>query len=156
MTTRLFSFERESAMSFNMTPVIDIVFLLIIFFALVFKFIEAENFPVAVPDNCNFALNPAEQSASTTLTVIQNESGMSDFAVGSEKISAANYNEVPSKLSDLINERLKTSTNDKTVTLRIDKDVPYSQAQFALAGIAKSSATDIRLAVIKEQQTTSN
>jgi biopolymer transport protein ExbD len=88
----------------------------------------------------------------TTITVIKDKSGFSDFAVGSEKVSAANYNEVPAKLADLINERLKTTTYDKTVTLRIDKDVPYSQAQFALAGIAKSSATDIRLAVIKEQQ----
>jgi biopolymer transport protein ExbD len=151
MTAKLFSFERESLTSFNMTPVIDIVFLLIIFFALVFKFIEAENFPVAVPDNCNFALNPTEQTTPTTITVIKDKDGMSDFAVGSEKVSMANYSEVPSKLADLINERLKTATNDKTITLRIDKDIPYSQAQFALAGIAKSSATDIRLAVIKEQ-----
>ena len=152
MTTKLFSLERESVTSFNMTPVIDIVFLLIIFFALVFKFIEAENFPVAVPDNCNFAQNSAQQSAPTTITVIKDQTGSSDFAVGSEKVSMANYSEVPSKLADLIDERLKTTTNDKTITLRIDKDIPYSQAQFALAGIARSSATDIRLAVIKEQQ----
>jgi biopolymer transport protein ExbD len=153
---RLSSFEREPMTSFNMTPVIDIVFLLIIFFALVFKFIEAENFPVAVPDNCNFAQSQVEQqSAMTTITVIKDQTGRSDFAVGSEKISMASYNEVPSKLADLINERLKTTTYDKTVTLRIDKDIPYSQAQFALAGIAKSSATDIRLAVIKEQQPSS-
>ena len=153
---RLSSFERELMTSFNMTPVIDIVFLLIIFFALVFKFIEAENFPVAVPDNCNFAQNPTEQPALTTITVIKDDNGMSDFAVGSEKVSMANYSEVPLKLANLINERLKTTTNDKTVTLRIDKDIPYSQAQFALAGIARSSATDIRLAVIKEQQTKSS
>jgi biopolymer transport protein ExbD len=152
---RLSSFEREPMTSYNMTPVIDIVFLLIIFFALVFKFIEAENFPVAVPDSCNFAQNSAEQTAPTTVTVIKDESGISDFAVGSEKVSAANYSEIPSKLADLIDKHLKTITNDKTVTLRIDKDVPYSQAQFALAGIAKSSATDIRLAVIKEQQPSS-
>jgi biopolymer transport protein ExbD len=152
MATRLFSFEREPMTSFNMTPVIDIVFLLIIFFALVFKFIEAENFPVTVPDSCGFAQNQVEQTAPTTITVIKGDSGMSDFAVGSDKVLAANYNEIPSKLADLINKRLTTITNDKTITLRIDKNVPYSQAQFALAGIAKSSATDIRLAVIKEQQ----
>jgi biopolymer transport protein ExbD len=156
MATGIIIFEKEPTMSFNMTPVIDIVFLLIIFFALVFKFIEAENFPVAVPDNCNFAQNSAEQSASTTITVIKNQSGISGFAVSSEKISVANYNEIPSKLADLINQRLKTATNDKTVTLRIDKDIPYSEAQFALAGIAKSSAKDIRLAVIKERQENSS
>jgi biopolymer transport protein ExbD len=157
MATKSFSFEREAATSFNMTPVIDIVFLLIIFFALVFKFIEAENFPVAVPDSCNFAQAQIDsQSAATTITVIKSRSGMSDFAVGSDKVSAANYSEIPLKLADLIDDRLKTTAYDKTVTLRIDKDVPYSQAQFALAGIAKSSATNIRLAVIKEQQANSS
>ncbi len=40
--------------TFNMTPIIDIVFLLIIFFLVVCQFIEAENFPVAVPDGCEF------------------------------------------------------------------------------------------------------
>jgi biopolymer transport protein ExbD len=77
----------------------------------------------------------------------------SEFAIGMEKIPASNYREVPAKLAGLLDQRLKQlPSNNKTVTLRIDKDVPYSQAQFALAGIAKSSATDIRLAVIKEQQ----
>jgi biopolymer transport protein ExbD len=158
MAARLFSFEREPATSFNMTPVIDIVFLLIIFFALVFKFIEAENFPVVVPDNCNFAQSGVEQQrASTTITVIKSEGRMSDFAVGSDKVSAAGYGEIPAKLADLIDRRLNDlPAKDKTIILRIDKDIPYSQVQFALAGIAKSNATDIRLAVIKEEQNASN
>jgi hypothetical protein len=37
--------------------------------------------------------------------------------------------------------------------LRIDKDVPFAQAQYALAGIAASSATDIQLAVLKDKGT---
>jgi biopolymer transport protein ExbD len=154
MAAKSFSFEREPATSFNMTPVIDIVFQLIIFFALVFKFIEAENFPVAVPDSCKFAQSEVDQqSAITTITVIKGDDEMSDFAVGSEKVAVSNYREVPAKLANLIDQRLKQlPSNNKTVTLRIDKDVPYSQAQFALAGIAKSTANDIRLAVIKEQQ----
>jgi biopolymer transport protein ExbD len=158
MAAKSFSFEREPATSFNMTPVIDIVFQLIIFFALVFKFIEAENFPVVVPDNCQFAQAPLDsQSAATTVTVIKNDGATSDFAVGSEKVAVSNYREVPAKLADLLDQRLKQlPSNNKTVTLRIDKDVPYSQAQFALAGIAKSNANDIRLAVIKEQQPSSN
>ena len=137
-----------------MTPVIDIVFLLIIFFALVFKFIEAENFPVTVPDSCRFAQGEdGTQSAMTTITVMKNDSGMSDFAVGAEKAAGADYEEITRKLAGLIDSRLKDLPKEKRiVTLRIDKDVPYFEAQYALAGIAASTATDIRIAVMKNEE----
>ena len=152
MRTRAFSANSGAEPAFNLTPVIDIVFLLIIFFAVVCKFIEAENFPVTVPDGCGYAQSEVEtQIASTTVSVIKTDSEMSDFAVGSEKVSASNYGEVADKLAGLINERLKTLPSDgRTVTLRIDKDVSYAEAQYALAALAASDATDIRLAVIKD------
>ncbi|MCK4888036.1 MAG: biopolymer transporter ExbD, partial [Planctomycetes bacterium] len=53
---------RTSSKSFNMTPIVDIVFLMIIFFLVVFQFIDAENFPVNVPDNCDYALDGQQQS----------------------------------------------------------------------------------------------
>jgi biopolymer transport protein ExbD len=154
MDARLFSFGREPVTSFNMTPVIDIVFQLIIFFALVFKFIEAENFPVAVPAGCQFAQTEVDsQSAATTVTIVKTGEATSDFAVGSEKISASSRSQVPAKVAGLIDSRLKQLPKEnRVITLRIDKNVPYSQAQYALAGIAKSTATDIRLAVIKDEQ----
>ncbi|MHC5179864.1 MAG: ExbD/TolR family protein, partial [Planctomycetota bacterium] len=40
-------FETET---FDMTPIIDVVFLLIIFFMLVAQFIAAEQYQVEVPD----------------------------------------------------------------------------------------------------------
>ena len=157
MATRTLNgfFERETVTSFNMTPVIDIVFQLIIFFALVFKFIEAENFPVVVPSGCDFAQSEVEaQSASTTVTVMKNDDEISDFAVGAQVVAGADYDEISEKLARLIDSRLKDLPGeDRVVTLRIDKEIPYSEAQYALAAIAKSSAANIRLAVIKESQT---
>jgi biopolymer transport protein ExbD len=140
------------SMAFNMTPVIDIVFQLIIFFAVTCQFIEAENFPVAVPDGCRFAQSEVEsQAAMTTITVMKGSAEVSDFAIGSEKISASNHGEVADKLTGLINERLKTLPADgKVITLRIDKDVRFAEAQYALAALAKSAATNIRLAAMKD------
>ncbi len=152
MRTRAFSGNSGNEPAFNLTPVIDIVFQLIIFFAVVCKFIEAENFPVAVPTGCGYAQSEVEtQSALTTVSVIKADGEMSDFAVGSEKVSASNYGEVADKLAEMINERLKALPSDgRTVTLRIDKDVRFAEAQYALAALAQSDATDIRLAVIKD------
>ena len=140
--------------SFNMTPIIDIVFLLIIFFMVVCQFIESENFPVTVPDNCDFARESEDlQKGLTTVTVMKSADGRSHFAVGSEKISAAESSEVINKMAGLIDERLKDLPTDRRiVNLRIDSGSPYSDAQYALAGIAASSAVDIQLAVLKERQ----
>ena len=138
-----------------MTPVIDIVFQLIIFFALACQFIEAENFPVTVPDNCRFA-NTDDQPGTqiTTVTVVKDGWGRSNFAVGSQKVAASNYDEISNRLAAVLDARLKDLPADsKVVTLRIDKDVAYSEAQYALAGIAASTASDVRLAVIKDAET---
>jgi biopolymer transport protein ExbD len=143
--------------SFNMTPIIDIVFLLIIFFLVVCQFIEAENFPVAVPDECGFAESDLERRGRvTTVAVIRTTEERTDFAVGAEKIAGASYADIVEKLTELIDVRLKDlPADDRIVILRIDKDVPFAQAQYALAGIAASSATDIQLAVLKDKGTNS-
>src|SRR4030042_3055635 len=88
--------------SFNMTPVIDIVFQLIIFFALVCKFIEAENFEVTVPDSCKFAQKQEQVDAgAVTVTVMKTSQGRVEFAVGAEKVSS-DFETLPQKLARLI------------------------------------------------------
>jgi biopolymer transport protein ExbD len=143
--------------SFNMTPVIDIVFLLIIFFVLACRFIEAENFPVNVPDGCKFAQDDDDASQAVTLTVMNKAENEIIFAVGSEEIAphdAASLPGIVPRLAELIDVRLGDLPQDsRIVTLRIDKDIPFAQAQYALAAVAQSTATDIRLAALNEKLT---
>ena len=148
----------NNTVSFNMTPIIDVVFLLIIFFLVVCQFIEAENFPVAIPDGCEFAQSDtAPGSLITTVTVMKTNDEKVDFAVGSEKITTSNYADVVEKLTDLINVCLKDlPPYRRVVTLRIDKDVCFSKAQYALASVAASTATDIQLAALKDTRVNTN
>ena len=143
--------------SFNMTPIIDIVFLLIIFFLVVCQFIEAENFPVTVPDDCQFAQSDPEPGAQViTVTVMKTTEDEAGFAVGSEKISASGSADIVEKLAQLIDIRLSDLSGDRrVVTLRIDKDICFAEAQYALAAVASSSATDIQLAALKNKRTNS-
>ena len=129
-----------------MTPIIDIVFLLIIFFMVICQFIEAENFPVDVPDECNFAQsNPEHRSQVTTVTIMKTIEDGVGFAVGSEKIIALNHTDLIEKMIQLIDVSLKNlPSSRRVVTLRIDKDICFSDAQYALAAVAESSATDIQ------------
>jgi biopolymer transport protein ExbD len=82
--------------------------------------------------------------------------GKSEFAVGSEKISASSYVDMIDKLAESINIQLKDLPPDRrVVTLRIDKDVCFAEAQYALAAVAASTATDIQLAALKNKRTSS-
>lgn len=140
--------------SFNMTPLIDIVFLLIIFFLVVCQFIEAENFAVAVPDGCLFATTASEPGAhGTTVTVMKTSAGKSVFAVGAVKIVASEGPDLTEQIGRLVDYSLRNLPSDRRiVALRVDREVCFAQAQYALAAIAQSSATDIQLAVLKNRE----
>jgi biopolymer transport protein ExbD len=145
--------------SFNLTPIIDIVFLLIIFFMLVCQFIVAENFPVNVPDRCQSA--KARQSAEgeiTTITVMKNpgEDKVS-YAVGAQKITGRAGSTIAGCITEAIDTRLeKLPPESRVVCLRVDKDVQFCDAQHALAAIAESSAINIHLAALKDKLAETN
>jgi biopolymer transport protein ExbD len=144
---------RPSIQSLNVIPFIDILFQLIIFFSLVCQFIDTDNFKVSIPDRCKYAADKQDiRTQLTTVTVMKNKDNV-DFAVGPEKITSQSRSATADKIAQLLDSRLKNlSPADRVVVLRIDKDVPYSDAQYALAGIAKSAACDIQLAVLKDKQ----
>ena len=140
----------------NVIPFVDILFLLIIFFSLMGQLLETEAPAISLPDGCDFTVAEDQMGSQVaTVTLIRNEQGRSDFAVGAEKVTGADYEEISGRLAGLIDSCLKDLPADKRiVTLRIDKDIPYAEAQYALAAVAKSTATDIRLAAVKESSVT--
>jgi len=123
-----------------------------IFFVVVSRFIEAENFEVDVPAQCDYAQKQqARANKITTITVMTNDKGRSEYAVGAEKIRAANYDELVGRMTDLVNMYLeKLPEQNRVVTLRADKEISFGQVQYALAAIASSNAEKIKLAVLKE------
>ena len=139
---------------FNMAPIIDIVFLLIIFFMLVCQFIVAENFDLNVPDNITEA-EPAEaaQDKTTTVTVMFDQNGNIAYAVGSQIISDSLGPQTIEAIASAIDSRVQNLPVDKrVVSLRSDKNIPFKNAKYALAAVSRSSATDIKWAVNKQKQ----
>ena len=86
------------------------------------------------------------------MTVMDAADGIT-FAVGPEEIPAqddADMSGTAESLAELIDARLRNlPPDDKVVTLRIDKDITFAQAQYALAAVAQSTATDVHLAVLR-------
>ncbi len=151
---RLLQRVQTEETGFNMTPIIDVVFLLIIFFLLVCQFIVAENFEVSVPDRIATAGdsdNAAELT--TTVTAMFAEDGGVAYAVGSEVIAAERGMDLSTAIAEAIDAQLKNlPVESRVVSLRIDKDICYRDSQYAIAGISRSTATEIKLAALKERQ----
>jgi len=138
---------------FDMTPIIDVVFLLIIFFMLVCQFIAAENFEVAVPEEIGSARPvKTEEDFLTTVTVMKDADGRVQFAVGSEVLGACDAEAIPSLLSLAIDQQLRLQdSRRRVVRLRCEKSLPFGTVKYALSGIVQSIATVIQWAVIGGQ-----
>lgn len=150
---RIFGHQADIS-RFNMTPIIDIVFLLIIFFLLVCQFIVAENFEVTVPNDISSAQSAASADEQiTTVTVMFTEDDAVAYAVGSEIIAADSGEDISYAIADEIDRQLQHLSHERRVVcLRIDKDIHFQLSQYALAGISQSTATDMKLAVTKQKQ----
>ena len=134
---RPFKYKRLfEAETFDMTPIIDVVFLLIIFFMLVAQFIVAEQYKVSVPDEIKTAQTPpAEEKHSMTITVLPDQQKGIICAIGSQKIAPVQGKDLKMLIASSINEYLTNNKQaDKTVRLRCDRSVPFGQVKYILAG----------------------
>ncbi len=75
MRHHFLSDRMELSSSFDMTPIIDVVFLLIIFFMLVFQFITSEKGEVQVPESIRSADLERKEEVGATVTVGRDSSG---------------------------------------------------------------------------------
>jgi len=146
-------FEKKE-LSFNMTPVIDIVFLLIIFFVIVFQFIGPDDSIINLPDNCDFAQALEDnQPWPATITIIADDSGKPVISIAGQTINCRDKNELMQVMQKSLDQHLKNLPPDeKIVVLRIDKNINYSDAQYALAAAANSSANRLRLAALAQPE----
>jgi biopolymer transport protein ExbD len=152
MPLRIAERFRSEGLSFNMTPVIDIVFLLIVFFVVVFQFIGAEDTQIQLPADCNFAESIDEnRPLPATITVCRtNESGVG-FLISGERIEAPDKAELMQMMRKTLDERLRRfPASERVAVLRIDKNISFADAQYALAAAAESSASKLRLATLAE------
>jgi biopolymer transport protein ExbD len=142
-------FEAET---FDMTPIIDVVFLLIIFFMLVAQFIVAEQYKVSVPDEIATAhTQDTKEDRPLTITVMPDQDQGVVCAVGSEKLASVQGKDMKSLITSVINDYLTDHKQaDKTVRLRCDRSVPFGQVKYILSGISQSRAENLDWAVLSD------
>lgn len=143
------SFESET---FDMTAVIDMVFLLIIFFMLVSQFIAEEQFKVSVPDQIQTAHeSDSNKIGPLTITILPDNEDSPICMVGSQRLSMIDGKEMITLIESAINDHLaQRKDKDKTVRLRCDKAISFGRVKYILAGVSNSSAENLEWAVLSE------
>lgn len=142
---------RPASASFDMTPVIDVVFLLIIFFMLVFQFKTTEQFDVALPDKIGSAQpDPTALAQAITLTVMRKD-GHICYAVGSEILPGQDKELLKRMMISAINGRPQaTPAASDMVNLRCDKTVSYGDVRPVIEALAQSTAGTVIWTVLRD------
>ena len=123
---------------FNLTPMIDVVFLLIIFFIVSNNIIQQDNAVlVDLPEAETGILPPEQQTKRLTISV----SSQGTLHIGTEVLD----NE---RLRRLMAEARKDWGDEAELRIRTDKNVPYGVIQPVLRMAAESGLTRIAFAVI--------
>lgn len=141
-------FIQQLETGFDLTPFIDVIFLLIIFFMLVCQFFAAEMFEVDLPDKIASAQESAPGPV-VTITVMQKD-GRVSYATGSDILPSDQPQLLGRMIASAIDSQPVKDGQDKIVCLRCDKQVAFSQVRPVLDGIAKSTAQKVQWAILTD------
>jgi biopolymer transport protein ExbD len=129
--------RRESGVKFNITPLIDIVFNLIVFFALASLYVRKETAQaVTLPTARQFDVN--EQDASRRLTITLGPDRR--IFVAGEQVAA-------NDVERLLIERAGNEPQTLDVRLRADRSVPFADVKPMIIACAQHGITNLKVAV---------
>ena len=123
--------------TFNMTPMIDVVFLLVVFFLLSSHLARRES-QIELPlPSANSSVVDDRDTTRVTLNILPGQ-----MFLGAEPVS-----------SDQLRTRLNAAKEKGTVEVRVraDQSVPYAEVAPALKAAAEAGLWDVNLAVLKSQ-----
>ena len=140
---------------FNITAIIDIIFILIIFLLFLGQFIASDNYPVVVPEEMTNSITDEGTAPNEVMLSVFPEEGTGDIAciIGKDKLLMS-YEEDPSvSLKIMINRALELMPKDSVVNLRMDRNLVYSQYKPIITAISGSNAADLIISGLQDQDT---
>jgi len=139
----------------GIVPAVDIVFLLILFVVLSCHFSRAPGSSVPVPDLCSGARPNAVSATAPTLTVLSGPQNRTVLIIaGKSLVLTTDHDPQPvlTQLTEAVDRTMRPLPVQKRIlTLRIDKSVRYATLRQILAAIAKSTTSQLKLAVRREK-----
>ena len=158
--------RRRGEFRINLTPFIDVVLLLVIFFMLLCQFISQENYRLVIPDNCQ-AVQREQDDMSGMITVsvfspgeLQGTApgnlpiggkGSVQFAVRTKLFdtNSADYRDNKIRLIDDMADAIARAAQlrkSPVLYLRADRNLEFGKVQDALIALARTDVHRVRLA----------
>lgn len=131
----------KGPVTFNMTPMIDVVFLLIIFFLVSSHLAKQENAIQLDLPEANSGIDDQTETDSIVVNVL---------ADGSWKVAGVTVDE--NKLSDNLRQRMLASNGTLQLKIRTDENVGYQSLEPVLRSAASSGIGDIVFSVYEDKK----
>ena len=131
--------QKPRPLRFNITPLIDVVFLLIVFFVMSNRMIQ---------DEVAMELSLPRESSGETLDesdkgkLVVNVESADVFYFGAKRVTLEELRE------RLVREKAR-ATRETSVRIRANRDVPYGAIEPILILCAKTGFTDVSFAVVE-------
>lgn len=141
-----------TSMSFNMTPMIDIVFQLNIFFLLATQVVSAENKPVELPEPQESIFNADLINKLENRVVVQ-----VTYADVNDPSSEIRYYYGPRRITDMktLAQELaarKALVPDLAVVIRADKRIEYEKIRDVMVSLATANIPNMYLAAVTKME----
>jgi len=137
------TFGQRSPFRFNITPMIDVVFLLIIFFLVASYFVRSEQSrPIVLPEAGQGKMDDQVSQNRVTITVEEDGS----FSIGGQILPEA---EVLSRIQELANlkDTAEGGNGEPEVRIRSDRNAHFSEIRRLIEHCASNGIRAIRFAV---------
>ena len=131
---------QDRGFAFNITPLIDVVFLLIIFFLVASHFIRNENLERIDLPLASQGKDEAESASRLVITVLP----AGQLVLGTTPITDTEFEQ---RLQQLVDKHGPTTTE---LRIRADRTVPFNKVEPLLLTAARNSVTRVRFSVIIE------
>jgi biopolymer transport protein ExbD len=145
MAVRQHRVSRRRRVGINMTPMIDVVFLLIVFFMLVSNFASAENVPMELP---NPTKSEARQVKLRDRVIINCQLVETDLGPETSYRVGPNPPESLEQISARLAQAKQAAEErdrDMIVVIRADRRLPFSDVKRAMQIVSRNKIEQLRL-----------
>jgi biopolymer transport protein ExbD len=139
-------------LEFNITAIIDIIFILIIFLLFLGQFIARENIEIAVPEEISNSLRDEGDAPNEMILSVKKDEVTGDVMCYLKSVQLdITLEEVPQlAVASMINKQLELATENQVVNLRMDKELVYREFEPIIAGIAASNIKNMIISGLQE------
>lgn len=126
----------------NLTPMIDIVFQLLVFFMVASHLTNTQRDPISLPEPTNSQARELQRPEQLVINLFGDSQGQ----IRKIKANADLVADVPSLVDLLLRVGPGLSARNGTVILRADRNMQFSQMEKVLQAIANAGITSVHIA----------